>query len=125
MSGHEMTGAELKLIRDSTTLTRDEFAELAGVSGKTVRQWEFSDNTVPEDVAEIALKLHLDLLEWRASILEKFEDKRPGDSVSFVAPRSPRGTSVCASQARVYWAAFALAYHALTDDGISVEVTWK
>ena len=51
-----MTGAELQALREACGLDRDQFGEMCGVQGRSVKYWEMRSG-VPADVAELILKL--------------------------------------------------------------------
>lgn len=54
-----MTGAELQCLREACGLDRDQFGEMCGVQGRSIKYWEMgaSKHGVPADVAELVLKL--------------------------------------------------------------------
>lgn len=51
-----MTGAELQALREACGLNRDQFGEMCGVQGRSVKYWEMRSG-VPADVSEMILKL--------------------------------------------------------------------
>lgn len=51
-----MTGAELQALREACGLDRDQFGEMCGVQGRSVKYWEMRSG-VPADVADLVLKL--------------------------------------------------------------------
>lgn len=51
-----MTGAELQALREACGLDRDQFGEMCGVQGRSVKYWEMRSG-VPADVSEMILKL--------------------------------------------------------------------
>jgi len=51
-----MTGAELQALREACGLDRDQFGELCGVQGRSVKYWEMRSG-VPADVANLVLEL--------------------------------------------------------------------
>lgn len=54
-----MTGAELQCLREACGLDRDQFGELCGVQGRSIKYWETgaSNHGVPADVAEMVTNL--------------------------------------------------------------------
>lgn len=118
----DMTGAELKIIREQCGLTFAEFGELAGVADKSVRGWETTtEMRVPVDVADMARDMHVNLLEMKATILDEYKTAKPGDEVVLNLWRR-KGRS--ADSVALRNSAAGLAFHDLVDDGISVWVEW-
>lgn len=58
-----MTPAELKTIRESLGLSSKWLADRAGVRQRSVEYWEAGRSRVPEDVAEVLLKLDAQFAE--------------------------------------------------------------
>lgn len=58
-----MTPAELKTLRESLGLTAQWLADRAGVQLRTVQYWEAGRSRVPDDVAELLLKLDAQFAE--------------------------------------------------------------
>jgi DNA-binding XRE family transcriptional regulator len=54
-----MTGAELQALREACGLDRDQFGELCGAQGRSIKYWETgkSNHGVPADVAALVLQL--------------------------------------------------------------------
>lgn len=77
-----MTGPQLRAIRESRGLTRDEFADWLGDSaGSTVNKWERDINPVPQWVEEkvlAAVELRLDL-----KLLQELLDVAREDNLDF------------------------------------------
>lgn len=48
-----ITGAELQTLREACDLTREDFADMAGVQARTVKHWENGRAGVPGDVADL------------------------------------------------------------------------
>lgn len=119
-----MTGAELRLIRTSCGLTQAEFGEMVGVADKSVRGWETAtDMRVPVDVADIARGLHIKLMDAKQRVLDDYQLSSPGDEVTL--PLYRRGDFPgTREELAITNAAAGLAFHELTDDGISVWVEW-
>lgn len=120
----DMTGAELRLIRTSCGLTQAEFGEMVGVADKSVRGWETAtDMRVPVDVADTARGLHIKLMDAKQRVLDEYQLSSPGDEVTL--PLYRRGDFPgTREELAVANAAAGLAFHELTDDGISVWVEW-
>ena len=59
MSDNYMTGAELQALREACGLDRDQFGELCGVQGRSIKYWETgaSNHGIPADVAEMVANL--------------------------------------------------------------------
>ena len=59
MTEQLMTGAELQALREACGLDRDEFGELCGVQGRSIKYWETggSNHGVPADVSALVLQL--------------------------------------------------------------------
>ena len=57
-----MTGAELQALREACGLDRDQFGEMCGVQGRSVKYWEMRSG-VPADVADLVLKLEAKVRE--------------------------------------------------------------
>lgn len=51
-----MTGAELQAMREACGLDRDQFGEMCGVQGRSVKYWEMRSG-VPADVANLVLEI--------------------------------------------------------------------
>ena len=54
-----MTGAELQALREACGLDRDQFGQLCGVQGRSIKYWEMgaSNHGVPADVAALIQEL--------------------------------------------------------------------
>jgi len=54
-----MTGAELQCLREACGLDRDQFGQLCGVQGRSIKYWEMgaSNHGVPADVAALVQEL--------------------------------------------------------------------
>jgi len=79
MNNDNMTGAELQALREACGLDRDQFAELCGVQGRTIKYWEMgqSNHGVPADVESLVLELSAkidaetdsQLAQWRPGVV--------------------------------------------------------
>ena len=63
MTNAYMTGAELQALREACGLDRDQFGELCGVQGRSIKYWETgaSNHGVPADVAEMVANLEAEI----------------------------------------------------------------
>lgn len=121
----DMTGPELRTIREQCGLTLADFGDLVGVADKSVRGWETAtDLRVPVDVAETARALHLQLLDKKTEILSDFQFAAPGDEVVLKLYRNSH-PGLTETDIAVHNAAAGLAFHDLIDDGISVWMVWE
>jgi len=59
MNNDNMTGAELQALREASGLDRDQFGELCGVQGRSIKYWETgqTNHGVPADVEAMVLEL--------------------------------------------------------------------
>jgi len=59
MTNDYMTGAELQALREACGLDRDQFGELCGVQGRSIKYWETgqTNHGVPADVQAMVLEL--------------------------------------------------------------------
>lgn len=73
-----MTGAELQALREACGLDRDQFGELCGVQGRSIKYWEMgaSKAGVPADVAALAIELDDKV---SAETVKQLDQWRPGD----------------------------------------------
>lgn len=120
----DMTGAELRLIREQCGMTLAEFGDIVGVVDKSVRGWETAeDMRVPLDVAEKARSMHISLMDQKTRILADYQNASPGDEVVINLLRKSSWEQSPEFVA-IHNAAAGLAFHELVDDGISVWVQW-
>lgn len=56
MENDYMTGAELQAMREACGLDRDQFGEMCGVQGRSIKYWEMRSG-VPADVAALVLEM--------------------------------------------------------------------
>ena len=91
MTNAYMTGAELQALREACGLDRDQFGELCGVQGRSIKYWETgaSNHGVPADVAEMVTNLEANISNDAAneiSLLSKSKDchvlMRGGDPIT-------------------------------------------
>ena len=121
----DMTGAELKLIREQCGMTLAEFGDIVGVADKSVRGWETAtDLRVPVDVAEKARSMHISLMDQKTKILDEYVYASPGDEVVIRLLRKSSWEHAPEFVA-IHNAAAGLAFHELVDDWISVWVKWE
>ena len=66
-----MTGAELQALREACGLDRDQFGEMCGVQGRSVKYWEMRSG-VPADVSEMILKLEAKVRADADDALKRF-----------------------------------------------------
>lgn len=121
----DMTGAELRIIRTACGVNLVDFGREVGVTDKTVRGWENSnDMRVPLDVADRARAMYTELMMMKQDILSQYDELEPGDEATLTMYRMAdfEGSFV---EASTYNSAASMAYHALVDDGISVWVEWS
>jgi DNA-binding XRE family transcriptional regulator len=73
-----MTGAELQCLRESCGLDRDQFGELCGVQGRSIKYWEMgnSNHGVPADVSALVNELSAKV---QAEAEAEIAAWRPGD----------------------------------------------
>ncbi len=79
MNNDTMTGAELQALREACGLDRDQFGELCGVQGRSIKYWEMgqSNHGVPADVEALVLELSAkidaetdaQLAQWRPGMI--------------------------------------------------------
>lgn len=82
MNNDYMTGAELQCLREACGLDRDQFGELCGVQGRSIKYWETGQASggVPADVANLVIKIESEVSEEADKQLQHFA-KMPGQVV--------------------------------------------
>lgn len=73
MNHEYMTGAELQALREACGLDRDQFGELCGVQGRSIKYWEMgaSNHGVPADVMALVLELEAKVSNETAQAIER------------------------------------------------------
>lgn len=72
-----ITGAELQTLREACGLTREDFADLAGVQARTVKHWENGRAGVPGDVAALISRIDRATGYGANALLQQAADAAP------------------------------------------------